>query len=406
MRKGWEVKRLCEICIKITDGSHAPPKGIPISEYSMLSSKNVFNDAINYDNPRYLAQTDFTIENNRTQVTSGDVLLTIVGTIGRVAVVPNNHHPFTLQRSVAVLKIDKSKITSRFLMFSLQNKFDALTNEARGVAQKGIYLNQLNNFTIPIPPLTEQKHIVATLDEAFTAIAKAKENTEMNLQNAKELFESELNSVFENKGVGWEEKRLDEIAATFGRGKSKHRPRNDKKLYGGKYPFIQTGDVRNADKFITQYSQTYNEVGLAQSKLWHKGTICITIAANIAETGILSFDSCFPDSMIGLVVDPKKADANFTYYALQFLKGALQLLGKGSAQDNINMGTFKTQTFPFPKLEIQKKIAYQLDTLSAETKKLEAIYHQKLNALEELKKSILEKAFKGELKTEKALIEA
>jgi len=101
------------------------------------------------------------------------------------------------------------------------------------------------------------------------------------------------------------------MALDFGRGKSKHRPRNDERLYGGDIPFIQTGDIRNASHIITQYSQTYSEVGLKQSKLWPRGTLCITIAANIAETSILGFDACFPDSVIGFVADPKKTSAGY-----------------------------------------------------------------------------------------------
>ena len=109
-------------------------------------------------------------------------------------------------------------------------------------------------------PLPEQQRIVSILDEAFAAIDKAKANAEQNLQNAKELFESYLQGIVSN-GDQWEKKTLAQIAKTFGRGKSKHRPRNWKGLYGGDYPFIQTGDIRNSKHYITEYSQTYNEVG-------------------------------------------------------------------------------------------------------------------------------------------------
>ena len=267
-----------------------------------------------------------------------------------------------------------------------------------------IYFKDYKNEPFPILPLPEQKRIVSILDRAFEAIDKAKTNTEQNLINTKELFESYLQGVFDpstrsgQEGEDWEEKRLKDIAIDFSRGKSKHRPRNWDGLYGGKYPFIQTGEVRNANKYVLDYSKTYNEVGLAQSKLWKKGTICITIAANIAETAILDFDSCFPDSIIGLQVDPQKANLDFTYYLLQYFKAELQKLGKGSAQDNINLGTFENQYFPIPKsLQKQNQIVQKLDALSTETKKLEAIYQQKLDDLEELKKSILQQAFNGEL---------
>jgi type I restriction enzyme S subunit len=271
------------------------------------------------------------------------------------------------------------------------------------VGHRRVSKDFIENTEISFPKvLAEQKCIVAILDEAFAGIAVAKANAEKNLQNARELFDSYLQSVFANPGAEWEEKTLQEISITFGRGKSKHRPRNDKKLYNGKYPFIQTGDIRNCNHFIEEYSQTYNEVGLAQSKLWPKGTICITIAANIAETGVLGFDACFPDSVIGLVVNPKFAEIGFVEYLLQSFKVQLQAKGKGSAQANINLATFEDECFPFPCIKEQQSIVAKLDALSTETKKLEAIYRQKLDDLDELKKSILQKAFTGEL-TEAAL---
>ena len=98
----------------------------------------------------------------------------------------------------------------------------------------------------------------------------------------------------------WEKKKLENVAE-IGRGKSKHRPRNASFLYGGKYPFVQTGDIKEANLYLTKYTQTYSEEGLKQSKLWDENTLCITIAANIAETAILKIKACFPDSIIGLI---------------------------------------------------------------------------------------------------------
>ncbi|MGH8549823.1 MAG: restriction endonuclease subunit S [Methylococcales bacterium] len=211
-----------------------------------------------------------------------------------------------------------------------------------------------------------------------TGIATAKANAEKNLQNARALFESHLNAVFTQRGEGWVEKRLGEVSRDFGRGKSKHRPRNDPRLYGGKHPFIQTGDVRNSDHLITSFSQTYNESGLAQSKLWPKGTLCITIAANIAETGILDFDACFPDSVIGVVVDENVTSNKFLEYLLQSFKTQLQSQAKGSARDNINLSTLENRLFPFPGLKVQQEIGSTLDGLREETQHLESIYQRKL----------------------------
>jgi type I restriction enzyme, S subunit len=265
------------------------------------------------------------------------------------------------------------------------------------VGHKRVAKEFIESYPIPLPPPPEQQRIVGILDEAFDGIATAKANAEKNLQNARALFESHLQVVFTQRGEGWVERRLSEVSKDFGRGKSKHRPRNHPKLYGGRYPFIQTGNVRSSVHLITYYSQTYNEAGLAQSKLWPAGTLCITIAANIAETGILDFDACFPDSVIGVVPNEAITSSKFLDYLLQSFKTQLQAQGKGSAQDNINLGTFENQPFPFPSLTVQRRIVSTLDALSEEIQHLESIYRQKLAALDELKQSLLHQAFTGAL---------
>ena len=159
----------------------------------------------------------------------------------------------------------------------------------------------------------------------------------------------------------WERKTLDKLGE-ISRGRSKHRPRNDPSLYGGKYPFIQTSDVKNASFHILDYSQTYNDKGLAQSKLWHSGTLCITIAANIADTGILGIDACFPDSIMGFVLYETEADVRFVKYSFDMLQRECKQISQGTAQDNLSWEKLSTITFPAPNIEIQRKIA---DILSA-----------------------------------------
>ena len=151
---------------------------------------------------------------------------------------------------------------------------------------------------------------------------------------------------------------------TLSRGKSKHRPRNDKILYGGKYPFVQTSDIKNANHILRTYEQTYNEVGLKQSKLWSKNTICITIAANIADSAILGFDACFPDSVIGLTVNDKIANYHYIEYLLQYYKRIIQNQSNGTSQENINLETFEQVYFDIPHLNVQNNISnilYSID---------------------------------------------
>lgn len=322
----------------------------------------------------------------------GTVIVSCSADLGRCAIVET---PLVTNQTFIGLVPDVG-LDSKYLYYLMTSMAKELNAAATGATIKYLSKDKFKSIPLIVPSLAEQQRIVAILDQAFAAIAKAKANAEQNLKNAKELFESYLQGVFSQLRIGWNQKTLAEVATTFGRGKSKHRPRNEPRMYGGKYPFIQTGDIRNADHFITEYSQTYNEAGLAQSMLWPKGTICITIAANIAETAILSFDACFPDSVIGIVANPKEADVGFIEYVLQSFKARIQALGKGSAQSNINMGTFENELFPFPPVAEQKQIVNMLDALWQETQRLFRFYEQKLAALEELKKSILHQAFEGE----------
>ncbi len=167
---------------------------------------------------------------------------------------------------------------------------------------------------------------------------------------------------YKNTDIGvipedWKEYYLTELGI-LERGKSKHRPRWAEHLYGGNYPFIQTGEITAANKYVTNYNKTYSEAGLAQSKLWSKGTLCITIAANIAETAILKIPACFPDSILGFVPISKKANVEFVFYTINYLQERIKELVISSAQDNINLGTFQKIKFPLPPtIEEQKAIA-------------------------------------------------
>jgi len=351
-----------------------------------------FRDAFHISEERYVESPEIMLQ-------EGDVLICKDGAgIGKVGIVGRLPDSATINSSLLLIRSRKC-ILPKFLYHCLSSPYfqKIVNSRLNGATTPHLYQRDITEFPVVLPPLPEQRRIVGILDEAFAGIATAKANAEKNLQNARELFESHLQAVFAKRGDGWANKRLEEIAKVFGRGKSRHRPRNAPRLYGGKYPFVQTGDVRNAGHVIETYSQTYSEAGLAQSKLWPAGTVCITIAANIAETAILGFDSCFPDSMIGVVVDETKSSSTFVQYLLQSFKAHLKAQGKGSAQDNINMGTFESQRFPFPSLDVQQRIVVILDSLREETQRLESVYQRKLAALDELKKSLLHQAFSGQL---------
>ena len=186
----------------------------------------------------------------------------------------------------------------------------------------------------------------------------------------------------------WETKRLDELGSVA-RGKSKHRPRNHPSLYGGKYPFIQTAQVKAANMYINEYKQTYNENGLAQSKIWDSGTLCITIAANIADTAILTFPACFPDSIIGFIPFDEIADTRYIKYCFDTMQKKFKQISQGATQDNLSLEKLATIKFPAPPLEIQKRVADILSTYDALIENNE----KQINLLEEAATRLYKKWF-------------
>ncbi|MDO6682927.1 restriction endonuclease subunit S [Oceanobacter sp. 5_MG-2023] len=255
-------------------------------------------------------------------------------------------------------------LMARYCYHFLMNMQQQLHDFKSGGGVPHVYPRDVSPIKIPIPcpdnpekSLAIQAEIVRILD-AFTAMT-AELTAELNMRKKQYNYYRDKLLSFEEGEVEW--KTLGEVALDFGRGKSKHRPRNDPSLYGGDIPFIQTGDIRNAAHTIRDYSQTYSELGLKQSKLWPKGTLCITIAANIAETSILGFDACFPDSVIGFVANPEETSSSYVEYLLSSIKTQLEEKGQGSAQSNINLGTFQNLKLPFPPITEQERIVALLD---------------------------------------------
>ena len=174
----------------------------------------------------------------------------------------------------------------------------------------------------------------------------------------------------------------------LGRGVSKHRPRNDPKLLGGKYPLIQTGDVAKCDLFIKSYNTTYSEIGFNQSKIWKSGTLCITIAGNIAKTGILKFNSCFPDSIVGFISN-NKVNNIYIHYWFSFFQKILEMQAPESAQKNINLRILGELKVIIPSVERQNQFAKKVQQID----KSKLAIQQSLEKLEILKKSLMQEYF-------------
>jgi type I restriction enzyme, S subunit len=250
--------------------------------------------------------------------------------------------------------------------------------------------------------------IVSKIEELFSELDKGKhqlETVRMQLKTYRQAvlkwaFEGRFTNKVVNEGQlpeGWKIVELKDICE-LKRGRSKHRPRNEPTLFGGNYPFIQTGDIRNANGgYISKFSQTYSDKGLQQSKLWPKGTLCLTIAANIGETAILGLDACFPDSIVGLICDTKLILNKYTNYFFISYKSKLEELAPATAQKNINVEILEKVKIPLPSLEEQLKIIDELESKLTLCDKIEETIENCLQQSESLRQSILKKAFEGKL---------
>lgn len=205
-------------------------------------------------------------------------------------------------------------------------------------------------------------------------------------------------SQYDSEGFpsSWSRKGLDDLG-TLARGKSKHRPRNDPCLFGDKYPFIQTGEVAQSNGVIEGATKWYSEFGLEQSKLFPKGTLCITIAANIADTAILGIDACFPDSVVGFTPSPAVTSALFVKYLIDVNKNNLEQFAPATAQKNINLKVLKSLSLPYPTIEEQTEIVRRVEQLFAYADTLELQAKAAKARVDNLTQAILAKAFRGEL---------
>ena len=248
----------------------------------------------------------------------------------------------------------------------------------------------IEKLKIPLPPLEEQRRIAAILDKADGVRRKRKEAIRLTEELLRSTFLEMFGDPVTNP-KGWEVSPFGSLGK-LDRGKSKHRPRNDPSLLGGKYPLIQTGDVANSKGVIKKYTQTYSDKGLAQSRMWPAGTLCITIAANIAQTGILTFDSCFPDSIVGFKPN-NRVTTEYIQAWLGFLQPLLEDLAPQSAQKNINLQMLRELDVPVPPIDLQSKFSEFVERIGNNSRN----YEKSEAVMDNLFNSLLQKAFRGEL---------
>jgi type I restriction enzyme S subunit len=345
-----------------------------------------------------------------------DILITKDGTIGKVVQVKNIPYKASVNSGVFVTRPLKNKHYKDDYMFYVlaSNIFHEFINlQKSGTTISHLYQNVFENFQYPFPPLDEQEKIAQFLDyktKQIDELIKKKETLIEKLDEKRTAIISHavtkgLDSSVPIKDSGvewlgdipehWEVIKVKHLTKIL-RGKFTHRPRNDPRFYDGQHPFIQTGDVANANKFIMEYTQTLNENGYAVSKEFPSGTLVMTIAANIGDMAILNFNACFPDSIVGFLPS-KMTDIFFLYHLFSSMKKQFLSTAVLNTQLNLNVERISNIFTVIPPLKEQLQIT---DFLNKEMQKLDlqkAKIKEAIELLKEYRTSLITNAVTGKI---------
>ena len=383
------MAKLGDICIQITDGSHNPPMGVEQSNYLMLSSKNIDDDYITLNDPRYLSQEDFEAENRRTNIKPNDLLITIVGTIGRVAIVPNSLTEFCVQRSVAVLKPKPEIVYNRFLMHYLQSMRPYLEQESRGVAQKGIYLKQLSNLSIILPPLDEQRKIAAVLDKVSDLIAKRRQQLDKLDEIVKSRFIEMFGDPVDNPH-GFRKVALSELAeiriGPFG--SLLHK---EDYIEGG-HPLLNPSHIVDGkvapDSKLTISDKKYDEL---EAYHLHTGDVVMGRRGEMGRCAVVPSEGFLCGTGSLLIRTKGEVTADYIQKTISFpsFRKTIEDMAVGQTMPNLNVPIVSKFQIIKPPIEVQ--INYY--KFVAQTDKSKLAIQQSLEKLEILKKSLMQKYF-------------
>ena len=383
--RNTQVKDLGEIITGRTPSTTR--KDFYDGDYNLISPADLDNGKYIRTAHKRLSKLGF---NQCRALPKGTVLVGCIGNVGKLGMVGNDKSATNQQINALICNAEHDP---EFVYYCFHENRERL--QKRAVKTTVPILNKTNfgNFELNVPPLPEQKkiaHILSTVQRAIDAQERIiQTTTELKKTLMHKLFTEGLrNEPKKQTEIGpvpesWDVVELDEIAK-IERGKFTHRPRNEPRFYGGKYPFVQTGDVSRCDGYIRSYTQTLNEDGLAISKMFPAGTILITIAANIGFTGILEFDSACPDSLIGITPN-EKIHAEFLNYYLITQQPEMDRMAPKGTQKNINIQFLKPWPVPLPSHEEQTEIAEAFSATDRKTR----LATQKRNQLQYLFRTLL-----------------
>ncbi|MBC5793899.1 restriction endonuclease subunit S [Sphaerospermopsis sp. LEGE 00249] len=410
MREGWEVKTLGSLCdfIRGPFGGSLKKSCFKSSGYAVYEQQHaIYNQ---FKEIRYFINESKYQEMKRFEIFPGDLIMSCSGTMGKVAIVPDGIHKGIINQ--ALLKLaPRQDINANFLKYwmSSPNFQNQILNLSMGVAIKNVAsVKVLKEILINLPPLPEQKRIVTILDEAFEGIDRAISNTEKNLSNARELFESYLNSIFSQKGEGWEEKKLEDVCSITSKLVDPRQPEFID------LPHIGAGNMISMTGELIEVKTARQEQLISGKFLFDETMVLYSkIRPYLMKACRPDFSGLCSADVYPLLPNNEQLNRDFLFYILMsrdFTNYAISGSDRAGMPKVNRDHLFRYSTW-IPSISDQINIAQKIDELFTETQRLENIYRQKIAALKELKQSILQKAFAGELtadnsKTEKGEVAA
>ncbi|HMS98686.1 MAG TPA: restriction endonuclease subunit S [Saprospiraceae bacterium] len=396
--KNWGRKKIVDISTVFEDGDWIESKDQSAEGIRLIQTGNVGNGIFKDrgEKARYILEDTFK-RLRCTEIFEGDCLISrLPDPVGRACILPDTGEKMITAVDCTIIRFDQKQLISNwFLYYSLSNEYqNEIQKQVTGATRQRISRKNLGLVFVPLPPLPEQQRIVSILDQAFASIANAKANAEQNHKNAKELFESYLQGVFENGK--WETKKLNEITEV------KDGTHDSPKYIKEGIPFVTQKNIKpdglsfDDTKFITDKD---HEKFYKRSNVTYGDILISMIGANRGMAAIVDDKRVFSIKNVGLIKSSDNINMN---YLLYYLKSSIAMkyvlyMSNGGAQEFVGLTALRSFPIPLPPLNVQQTIVRKLDALRAETQKLEAVYQKKIIDLEELKKSILQKAFSGAL---------
>jgi len=395
MKEGWEKILLGSVFSTVTGGTPSKSNENFYGHYIPFVKPPELRDSALSSAEDYLSKSGAAVARI---APPNSILVSCIGNLGKIGL---NTVPVAFNQQINAILPNEDKALPSFIFYqTLAKSFkDQLESLASGTTVSIVNKSKFNAIEIILPSLPEQQRIVALLDEAFEAIASAKAHAEQNLKNARGLFESQLDAVFRQRGEGWVEKTLEELGTIT----------SSKRIFKNEYvesgvPFYRTKEIKQlanklpitTELFISQ--SRYDEVK-SNSGVPKLGDVLLTAIGTIGEIYVVDGEGefYFKDGNVLWLKEFHSIDSYFLKYVLRSFVDSLNNMAHGSAYSALPIQRLNAHRIFVPSIEEQRKIVAELDDLESESQNLESVYRRKIAALDELKASLLHKAFAGEL---------